>query len=147
MAGVFIKRLRANDMRKRSHKSRSSIVELIRAEYREVGFSIGKESLSEWLPSDTFSFHRIDADDIASPNLPHSPDDLKFYSSNRVEQFLRMHIVVDVNIHRVGCTPDMDFVPNVIVVAGTLAFRHAIMKGRHGISAYVGVLVYGELTL
>lgn len=131
-------------MRKISHKSRSCIVKLIRDEYREVKLSIGEESLSEWLPSAMFSFHRIDADDIASPNLPHSPSDLKFYSSNRVEQLLRMHIVVDVNIHGVGRAPNMDFVPSVIVVSGAPAFQHAIAKGSHGISAYVGNLVSTE---
>ena len=147
MAENFIKRLRVNVMRKRSHSSRSSIVELIRSEHQEAGLPIEEESLSEWLPSDMFSFQRIDADDVASPNLPHSPAELKFYSSNRVEQLLRMHIVIDVNVHRVGRAPNMDFVPGVIVVSGAPAFRRAIMKGVHGISAYVGDLVYGELTL
>ncbi len=134
---------------KHTHKrqSKNSIVKLVLGEYQEAGLPIGKESLSEWLPSIMFSFHRIDADDIASPNLPHSPADLKFYSSNRVEQLLRMHIVIDVNIHRVGRAPNMDFVPSVIVVSGAPAFRHATAQGDHGISAYVGVLVYGELTL
>lgn len=131
-------------MRKRSHKSRSSIVKLIRGEYREVGLPIGEESLSEWLPSAMFSFHRIDADDIASPNLPHSPAELKFYGAHQMEKLLRMHIVVDVNIHRVGRAPNMDFVPSVIVISGAPAFRRAIAKGSHGISAYVGALVFTE---
>ncbi len=134
-------------MRKRSHRSRSSIVKLVLGEYQEAGLPIGEEPFSEWLPSDMFSFQRVDADDVASPNLPHSPAELKFYSSNQAEQLLRMHIVIDVNVHRVGRAPNMDFVPGVIVVSGVPAFRRAITKGVHGISAYVGDLVYGELKL
>jgi len=102
----------------------------------------------EWLPSDMFYFRRIDADSVASPNLPHSPVDLKFYGVHQAEQLLKMHVVVDVNVHNVGRTPNMEFVPDVIVVSGAPVFRRVMERGNHGgITAYVGNRVQGEFTV
>ena len=132
-----------------SHKSRSNIVKLILADYDSVGmnWAITEKSISEWLPSATFSFIRIAAEDVAAPSLPHTPAKLKYYSVEQAEDIASMTIVIDKNVHEVGKAPNMDFVPGIIVVTGAPLFFRASELGQHSIAAYVGDLVVEELTL
>ena len=135
-----------------SHKSRSSIIKLILADYDAAGMSwaviddpVSRYSISQWLPSSTFSLLRIAAEDVAAPSLPHTPARLKCYSVQQAEELLSIHIVVDKNVHEVGKAPNMDFVPGIIVVSGASLFHEVSENGQHSILAYVGDLVMEEL--
>ncbi|KKK93065.1 hypothetical protein LCGC14_2696610 [marine sediment metagenome] len=133
-------------------ESRSSIIKLILADYDVAGMSwaviddpVSRYSISQWLPSSTFSLLRIAAEDVAAPSLPHTPARLKYYSVQQAEELLSIHIVVDKNVHEVGKAPNMDFVPGIIVVSGASLFHEASENGQHSILAYVGDLVMEEL--
>jgi len=133
-------------------ESRSSIIKLILADYDAAGMSwaviddpVSRYSISQWLPSSTFSLLRIAAEDVAAPSLPHTPARLKYYSVQQAEELLSIHIVVDKNVHEVGKAPNMDFVPGIIVVSGASLFYEASENGKHSILAYVGDLVMEEL--
>lgn len=132
-----------------NQKNRNSIVEMIVDDYCLASISgvlSDDHPIVDWLPSDTFSLIRLSADELAAPSLPHTPAELKYFPVGMQEKIVGMHIVVDKNIHDAGATPNMNFIPNIIVVAGAPAFHQIIRMGHNLVIAYVGDLVKEELT-
>ena len=131
-----------------NRKNRNSIVGLILVDYYRaslLGALSNEHPIVEWLPSDMFYLIRVSADELAAPSLPHTPAELKYYPTWMQEKIIGMHIVVDKNIHRTGASPNMNFVPNIIVVAGAPLFHRLTSEGNSVIAAYVGNLVKEEL--
>jgi len=112
--------------------TKSEILRLIKGDYARADLPYRESDLVLWLPSSNFVLRRIDADAVASPALPHTPLPPEQYPSWQAEQVASISIVVDVNIYQAGKAPNIEFVPDVIVVVGVIGVGHRVVL------AYVG---------
>ena len=132
------------------HLSRHSVGNLIVADYKCSSPETARglvDGIPAWLPSAMFYTRRVAVSEVAAPSLPHTPGDLRFCSTERVDELASMLIVIDQNVFEVGKAPNTDFVPRVIVVSGTPGFLRASAAGVQSVLAYVGNLAMEELRL